>query len=204
MKLKKSALLVKKGVESELKHLGINDARFEIRFCYSEASNDTQSFVLVNNKKVKINNRGVDNIEFFISTNIGEELKPLSKVASGGEISRIMLALKSVLAKTDKLPLLIFDEIDTGVSGRIAQKVGNSIKDLASFHQIIAITHLPQIAAMADHHFVVSKEQINGRVISSLKKIDDNEKIIEVATLMSGENITYASLIGAKELMSIN
>ncbi|GBD91309.1 DNA repair protein RecN [bacterium BMS3Abin04] len=203
-KRKKSAMLVKKGVESELKHLGINDARFEIRFGYSEASNDTQSFVLVNNKKVKINNRGVDNIEFFISTNIGEELKPLSKVASGGEISRIMLALKSVLAKTDKLPLLIFDEIDTGVSGRIAQKVGNSIKDLASFHQIIAITHLPQIAAMADHHFVVSKEQINGRVISSLKKIDDNEKIIEVAKLMSGENITDASLIGAKELMGIN
>lgn len=203
-KRKKSSLLVKKGVESELKHLGINDARFEIRFGYSEAANDAQNFVLVKDKKVKLNNKGFDNIEFFISTNIGEELKPLSKVASGGEISRIMLALKSVLAKTDKLPLLIFDEIDTGVSGRIAQKVGNSMKDLASFHQIIAITHLPQIAAIADHHFVVSKEQINGRVISSLKKIDTNEKIIEVAKLMSGENITDASLIGAKELMGIN
>ena len=203
-KRKKSSLLVKKGVESELKHLGINDARFEIRFGYSEAANDAQNFVLVKDKKVKLNNKGFDNIEFFISTNIGEELKPLSKVASGGEISRIMLALKSVLAKTDKLPLLIFDEIDTGVSGRIAQKVGNSMKDLASFHQIIAITHLPQIAALADHHFVVSKEQINGRVISSLKKIDTNEKIIEVAKLMSGENITDASLIGAKELMGIN
>jgi len=203
-KRKKSALLVKKGVESELKHLGINNARFEIRFDLSNAPSDAQSFVYIQDKKVKINNRGIDNIEFFISTNIGEELKPLSKVASGGEISRIMLALKSVLAKTDKLPLLIFDEIDTGVSGRIAQKVGNSMKDLASFHQIIAITHLPQIAAMADHHFVVSKEQINGRVISSLKKIDDNEKIIEVAKLMSGENITDASLIGAKELMGIN
>lgn len=203
-KRKKSSLLVKKGVESELKHLGINDARFEIRFGYSEAAKDAQNFVLVKDKMVKLNNKGFDNIEFFISTNIGEELKPLSKVASGGEISRIMLALKSVLAKTDKLPLLIFDEIDTGVSGRIAQKVGNSMKDLASFHQIIAITHLPQIAAIADHHFVVSKEQINGRVISSLKKIDTNEKIIEVAKLMSGENITDASLIGAKELMGIN
>ena len=127
--------------------------------------------------------------------------KPLAKTASGGEISRIMLALKSILAKNDKLPLLIFDEIDTGVSGRIAQKVGQSLKNLASFHQIISITHLPQIAGLADQHFAVEKTLNDDRVVSSIKKLSKDERIREVAKLMSGEKITEASLKGAKELM---
>jgi DNA repair protein RecN (Recombination protein N) len=114
-----------------------------------------------------------------------------------------MLALKSILAKSDKLPLLIFDEIDTGVSGRIAQKVGHSLKDLAGVHQIISITHLPQIAGLADHHYAVEKSLRDERVSSSIRKLNKDERIEEVAKLMSGEKITEASLKGAKELMGI-
>ena len=124
-------------------------------------------------------------------------------MASGGEISRIMLSLKSTLAKNDKLPLLIFDEIDVGVSGRIAQKVGNVLKDLAKFHQIIAITHLPQIAGLAEHHYAVNKITAGKRTVSSIEKLTADERIKEIAKLMSGEKITEASIRGAQELMGI-
>ena len=145
--------------------------------------------------------KGIDEVEFFISTNPGEDVKPLTKVASGGEVSRIMLALKSTLAKNDKLPLLIFDEIDVGVSGRIAQKVGFTLKNLSSFHQIISITHLPQIASLADHHFSIEKITQKDRVISSIKKLPVTERITEVAKLLSGEKVTEASLKSARELI---
>ncbi len=112
-----------------------------------------------------------------------------------------MLALKSILAKSDKLPLLIFDEIDTGVSGRIAQKVGAALKELASFHQIISITHLPQIAGLADHHFIVEKKSKDDRVTSSIKKLNNDDRVKEVAKLLSGEKITPASLESAKQLI---
>jgi len=112
-----------------------------------------------------------------------------------------MLALKSVLAKSDKLPLLIFDEIDSGISGNIAQKVGQALKSLASFHQIIAITHLPQIAAFSDHHYSVEKKTFEDRVVSSIRKLDDRAKVIEVAKLLSGEKVTDASIKSARELI---
>ncbi len=201
-KRKKNALKIKKGVESELKNLGINDAQFEVKFERVFASKNDENYVKIDNHKVKFGQNGIDEIEFYISTNIGEVPKPLAKVASGGEISRIMLALKSILAKNDKLPLLIFDEIDTGISGRIAQKVGKALKDLASFHQIISITHLPQIAGLADTHFVVEKVRKEGRVVSRLRKLSDEERIKEVAKLISGEEVTESSLKGARELMN--
>ena len=115
-----------------------------------------------------------------------------------------MLALKTILAKTDKLPLLIFDEIDTGVSGHIAQKVGQTLKLLAFLHQVIAITHLPQISALADQHYAVEKVEANKRVISRIRKLNNTERIKEIAKLMSGENITEASIKGAKELMGLD
>jgi DNA repair protein RecN (Recombination protein N) len=122
-------------------------------------------------------------------------------VASGGEISRVMLALKTVLAKSDRLPILVFDEIDTGVSGKIAQAVGFSMKDLSRFHQIIAITHLPQIAAMADTHFRVSKSTAKQRTVSTVEKLADAEHTKEVARLLSGTDITEAALKSAEELI---
>ncbi|MFA7418888.1 MAG: DNA repair protein RecN [Melioribacteraceae bacterium] len=195
---------VKKDVEASLKHLGISDSQFEVRIVNENAETNSDNFIVLDNKKYKFNNHGMDLVEFYISTNTGEDAKPLVKVASGGEVSRIMLALKATLAKSDKLPILIFDEIDTGVSGRIAQKVGQTLKELASVHQIIAITHLPQIAGLADVHFAVEKKKNADRVVSSIVKLTEDKRVEEVAKLMSGEEITEAALSGARELMNIS
>ena len=124
----------------------------------NSAISNKEDAVEYKGKKYTADSKGVDEIEFFISTNIGEDCKPLAKVASGGEVSRIMLGLKTILAKNDKLPLLIFDEIDTGVSGRIALKVGQALRNLAKTCQIISITHLPQIAGLAEHHYYNSEK----------------------------------------------
>ncbi|MHB1686942.1 MAG: DNA repair protein RecN [Ignavibacteriaceae bacterium] len=202
-KRKAVAEKIQKEVAEVLNSLGIANATFKVKIDHNIADKSGDDFIIVNGKPFKFTSSGFDEIEFFISTNLGEDPKPLSKVASGGEISRIMLTLKTILAKNDKLPLLIFDEIDTGVSGRVAQKVGQSLKSLAAFHQIISITHLPQIAGLADHHFTVEKKSNGERVVSSIKKLNEDDRVKEVAKLMSGEKITEASLNGAKELMGI-
>ena len=186
-----------------LSELGITDANFKVKINNNLANDSSANYILVNDTKYKFNSKGFDEVEFLISTNLGEDLKPLTKVASGGEVSRIMLALKTVLAKNDKLPLLIFDEIDTGVSGRIAQKVGATLKSLSQLYQIISITHLPQIASLSDEHFSVEKKKIGTRVVSSIRKLESEEKVNEVAKLLSGEDITEAALKSAKELMGI-
>ncbi len=203
-KRKDSAKKIQKEVKEALSYLGIPDSTFEVKINQVAAESFDDNFIFVNGKKFKYFSNGYDEVEFFISTNPGEDTKPLAKVASGGEVSRIMLALKTILAKNDKLPLLIFDEIDTGVSGRIAQKVGQALKALAAYHQIISITHLPQIAGLADHHYAVEKMLNEERAVSSIRKLKENERIKEVAKLMSGEKITEASLTGARELMGLN
>ncbi|MFA5803253.1 MAG: DNA repair protein RecN [Melioribacteraceae bacterium] len=195
---------IKKEIEDTLKYLGIADSVFKVKLENEIVLNATENFIIVDGKNYKFNEHGFDNIEFFISTNTGEDPKPLVKVASGGEVSRIMLGLKSILAKSDKLPILIFDEIDTGVSGRIAQKVGQVLKSLASFHQIIAITHLPQIAGLSDFHYAVEKKKAGDRVVSSIRILKGEERIKEVAKLMSGEKVTEATLNGARELMGLS
>ena len=195
---------IKKEIEDSLKYLGISDSVFKVKLENEIVSNTAENFIIVDGKNYKFNEHGFDNIEFFISTNVGEDPKPLVKVASGGEVSRIMLGLKSILAKTDKLPILIFDEIDTGVSGRIAQKVGQVLKSLASYHQRIAITHLPQIAGLSDFHYAVEKKKNGDRVVSSIRILKGEERIKEVAKLMSGEKVTEATLNSARELMGIS
>ena len=198
-KREQAAKLVKKGIEETLKELGIQEPQFKTQIISEHTEKD--SGVYIDGKYFNATSNGIDEVEFFISTNPGEDLKPLAKVASGGEVSRIMLSLKSTLAKNDKLPLLIFDEIDVGVSGRIAQKVGRALKSLSTFHQVISITHLPQIASLADHHFSIEKVAQNERVISSIKKLLQSERITEIARLLSGEKITEASLKSARELV---
>ena len=185
---------VKSGIENSLKELGISQPEFKTEILNEPADG----------KPLKFSSTGIDKVEFFISTNPGEDPKPLAKVASGGEVSRIMLSLKSVLAISDKLPLLIFDEIDVGVSGKIAQKVGNTLKELSKYHQIIAITHLPQIASLADSHYSIEKISKKDRVISSIKKLDEEEQVKEVAKLISGEKITDKSISTAQELIGLN
>ncbi|MCX8057264.1 MAG: DNA repair protein RecN [Ignavibacteria bacterium] len=191
---------ISKSIVSILKELGINNARFEVVF-KNKKSDDKNAFVKLGNEYYEANQYGFDYVEFYISTNPGEELKPLAKVASGGEISRIMLALKTILAKSDKLPLMVFDEIDVGISGRIAQKVGKALRNLSEFHQIIAITHLPQIAGFSNSHFVVEKQIKDGRARTTIRKLSEEEKVYEVAKLISGEEVTPASLESAKELI---
>lgn len=197
-KRKDTANRLSRAIVEELKKLGIPEGRLEVRF---SATKDKEGDILINGTRYAANANGYDEVEFLISTNLGEDVKPLAKVASGGEISRVMLALKTILAKSDRLPILVFDEIDTGVSGKIAQAVGFSMKDLSRYHQIIAITHLPQIAAMADVHFRVSKKLVKQRTVSSVEVLSDEEHKKEVARLLSGTDITEAALQSAAELI---
>lgn len=144
--------------------------------------------------------KGYDDVEFLISTNPGESLKPLSQVASGGELSRIMLAIKTVLAGRDEIDTLIFDEIDTGISGRTAWKVAEQLSVLSGAHQVICITHLPQIAAMADVHFVIEKSSTDDMTITDIRKVADKESLAELARLLGSDALTEAALSNAKEM----
>jgi DNA repair protein RecN (Recombination protein N) len=201
-KRRESVTALGKAVSAELAKLGIPNARFDVHVENKLLpAADGVAYVKLGKDFYQADAQGIDTVEFYLSSNVGEDVKPLVKVASGGEISRIMLALKTVLAKADRLPLLVFDEIDTGISGRIAQAVGRSMKRLSEFHQIIAITHLPQIAGFADYHFVVEKNETKQRTTSSIRKMNEDERIREVARLLSGEEVTEASLNGAKELI---
>lgn len=146
---------------------------------------------------------GYDEVEFLISTNPGETPKPLGKIASGGELSRIMLALKTVLANNDEIETLIFDEIDTGISGRTAQKVSEKMDLIGRNHQVICITHLPQIAAMADTHFLIEKTVESGRTTSKIHKLPQEESVAELARMLGGVSITETVLENAKEMKEL-
>lgn len=192
-------------IVSSLSNLGINNSSFRVAItrinCGTNSisdlsyTKDKESFDLMEN--------GINLIEFFISTNLGETEKPLKQVASGGEVSRIMLSIKNILAEKDKISCLVFDEIDTGVSGRIAQMVGLSMSNLAKFHQLVAISHLPQIAAAASNLILVQKFETNNRTYSTTKSLNENDRIVEIAKMMSGNEISQASLDNAKELIKI-
>ena len=143
---------------------------------------------------------GYDEAEFVISTNPGEAPKPLGAVASGGEMSRIMLAIKTVLADSDDIPTLIFDEIDTGISGRTAQKVSEKLSYIAESHQVILITHLPQIAAMADAHYEILKKSDGGKTTTTIRTLSDGEMVEELARLLGGAEITEAVRENAREM----
>jgi DNA repair protein RecN (Recombination protein N) len=194
---------VNKAIVQALATLGIPNAEFETKIIHQQIATDDHAVVKLGKECFAATSRGMDIIEFYVSTNVGEDVKPLVKVASGGEISRIMLALKMTLAKTDRLPLLIFDEIDVGVSGRIAQAVGQNMKKLSQFHQVVAITHLPQIAGQADTHYVVEKIENGKRSFTRMRKLDDVERVSEVAKLMSGAEVTERGMETARELMGM-
>ena len=146
---------------------------------------------------------GGDNVEFMISTNPGEPLRPLKNIASGGELSRVMLALKTVLADTDSIDTLIFDEIDTGISGRTAQKVSESLSKLSKRHQVICITHLPQIAAMADHHFLIAKRVKGEHTVTEIKELENEDITLELARMLGGAEVTDTVLRSASEMKKL-
>lgn len=193
-----AALTLEKEVLEKLGQLGMKNAKFKIQVDWIA---DEKGAVMIENARYRAAEHGIDQVEFYIAANPGEDLKPLARVASGGEISRIMLALKSSLAQVDKIPVLIFDEIDIGISGRIAQAVGLALKRLSRTHQIICITHLPQIASMGDHHFVVEKISDQASTRTQIRKLTTNERAFEIAKLLGGESVTDTHVRAAVELI---
>ena len=139
-------------------------------------------------------------MESFVSLNPGEPLRALREVGSGGELSRIMLSIKTVLADTDAVPTLIFDEIDTGISGRTAEKVGEKLQKIAAKHQVILITHLPQIAAKADRHFLIEKNVVDGKTKTEIHALSEEESVKELARLLGGKDLTEEALQNARSL----
>lgn len=197
--LKKEAYKICKEI-SAIRKKGANKLSGEIAEALLDLNFlDSQFEIKVTSDEENMKQSGYDDIEFFISTNPGEALKPLNQVASGGEMSRIMLAIKSVCAN-DSTATLIFDEIDTGISGRTAQKVSEKMSRIAKEHQVIVVTHLPQIAAMADTHFEISKSVNNGRTITSIETLSEEGKIKELARMLGGVTITDKVLENAKDM----
>lgn len=185
-------------IEAELSKLGIPNAHLEVSVEYLHQPNGSIS---INKERIECTEFGCDFVRLFISTNKGEAPKPLAKIASGGEISRVMLALKSILAKEQSLPVMVFDEIDTGISGEISEKVGRAMRELSAYCQILAITHQPQIASQAHHHYKVQKLEQDDRTTTEIVALDQESHIHEVAGLMSGAEITESALSSAKELI---
>ena len=200
-KRKKGAKILKEKIENELNELGMKGTKFDIDF--SPISNSKGLELTIKEKTVYVDEFGIENIEFLISPNEGEPLKQLIKIASGGEMSRIMLAIKTVLAEFDSIPVLIFDEIDAGIGGDIASLVGKKLKNLSQKHQLICITHLQQIASFADQHFQVRKFVIKKRSSIEVAKLNTEEKVAEIARMISGEKITDITLENAKEFLKI-
>ena len=184
-------------VES-LKSLGINHGQFhvDVRWLHSN-----QGWIEIDGRPVDCHGNGCDDVRFYISTNKGEEPKSLAKIASGGEVSRVMLSLKSIIAREQHLPVMIFDEIDTGISGKISEKVGKVMRNLSEHCQIVAITHQPQIASQAHKHYRVLKIEEGERTITRIEALSEEQHIHEVASLMSGEEITDSALNSARELI---
>lgn len=199
-KRREVASRVEAAVVAELDGLGMPKSRFDVSITQDVSEN---GWVLTSDgRRVEAHPDGMDVVEYFISTNPGEPPRPLAKVASGGEISRIMLAMKSILAKSDRLPMLVFDEIDVGVSGGIAEAVGTRMRDLGRYHQIITITHLPQVAAQGNAHFRVEKRVEDGRTRTDMRLLSPDERVAEVAGLMSGAQVSDSALESARELIS--
>jgi DNA repair protein RecN (Recombination protein N) len=182
-KRKEVARKLEELIKNELKELYFNDAEFVIDI-----------------KQESISSQGIDKIEFLFSANPGEPPKPLAKIASGGELSRVMLALKGILADFDRIPVLIFDEVDAGIGGKAAKSVGKKLKAISNRHQVLCTTHLPQIASLGDFHLKVEKGQKNERVCVEVKELQGRERINEIARMLSGK-ITEVSLKHAKELL---
>lgn len=157
--------------------------------------------LVVQQKTGKLTINGMDSIEFFISANLGEEPKPIAKIASGGELSRIMLALKNVIAEKDSIGTLIFDEIDTGVSGRAAQKIGIKLKQISRLRQVLCVTHLAQMAVMADNHLLIEKNIQGDRTVTTVRTLDHEQRKYEIARIMGGENITELMLENAEQYL---
>lgn len=186
---KNAAEKLTEAIHKQLKDLYMDKTVFEVKFFEQD--------------NIEFQPDGIDKIEFYMSTNPGEPLKPLAKIASGGELSRIMLALKTIFSQHQGVTSIIFDEVDTGVSGRVAQAIGEKIYRISVNSQVLSITHLPQVAALCDHHFFIRKEIKEHRTITSIQQLSECERIEEIARMISGSHITTATEEHAKELLDL-
>ncbi|MBI3596348.1 MAG: DNA repair protein RecN [Nitrospirae bacterium] len=186
----RAARLLEKKVEHELAQLKMGKTKFKIRIESRHGTEDLEP-------------TGAEAIEFLVSPNPGEELKPLARIASGGELSRMMLSLKSILAAVDRVPTLIFDEVDAGIGGGVAEVVGQRLKELARHRQVLCITHLPQIASQAALHFTVEKLLSNGRTVTKIKRLEKEDRVEEIARMLGGRELTPTAFQHAREMLDL-
>jgi DNA repair protein RecN (Recombination protein N) len=189
-KRERSAKKLEKEIEGNLKAVSLEKARFEVRI--SADFEDDKTFTA----------KGFDRVEFYFSANPGESVRPIGKVASGGELSRLMLILNTTTKLSENAKTMVFDEIDTGIGGRVAESVGLKLKELARTQQVLCVTHQPQVASLADHHFVVRKESIKNRTEIGVKELDKAEKVEEIARMLAGEKITNTARQHAREMLA--
>jgi DNA repair protein RecN (Recombination protein N) len=189
---------LKREMEREVKSLGMPETIFEVRFTIQDEKADLPPFFIAGKK---LTETGMDQVEFYFSPNPGEPVKPLAKIASGGELSRLMLALKALVLTPSAVSTLLFDEVDAGVGGRVAEIVGKKLKQVAAQHQVITVTHWPQIAALADSHFVVRKEVEKGRTFTRVERLAERDRVGEVARMLGGVKVTDRARKHAEELV---
>jgi DNA repair protein RecN (Recombination protein N) len=197
-KRKAVAARFEKMVESELRSLGMEGGAFKVVF---ERVEDGDQITAKEGAGVIIGDKGIDDVEFFIRTNRGEDLLPLRRIASGGEISRVMLALKSILAGVDRVGTLVFDEIDSGIGGSIADVVAAKLHEVSKSRQVICITHLPQIAAAAEMHLAVGKASSRGRTVTTVVEARGEERVKELARMLAGSNPPKSAVVHAEEML---
>jgi DNA repair protein RecN (Recombination protein N) len=187
-------------IEKELADLKMAGTRFSVRLSPIDGGNQTSPWLCVDDSR--LSDSGIDQAAFMIAPNVGEALKPLASIASGGELSRVVLALKAILADTDAVGTIIFDEVDAGIGGAVADVVGKKLGALAKKHQLICITHLPQIARCGDHHYYIEKQVKQGRTTTAIRPMDREERIKEIARMLGGEKITRTALEHARALIA--
>ena len=196
---KETAKTLAQKVEKELTSLKMPHTKFKISFRTLPADEDAAPYLTIEEQTVF--ETGIDQATFRIAPNVGEPLKPLPSIVSGGELSRVVLALKAILAETEAVETIVFDEVDAGIGGSVAEVVGKKLSSLARHHQVICITHLPQIAKFGDHHFRISKRVSDGRTSTTIKRLSETERVKEIARMLGGEKITRATLDHAHEML---
>jgi DNA repair protein RecN (Recombination protein N) len=199
-KRRKAAKQLSKKVQQELTTLEMSGTRFEVRFKPNPVAEDADPHLVM--EKSGIEATGVERVDFLIAPNVGEDVRPLAQIASGGELSRIVLALKGILGTKESVETLIFDEVDAGIGGGVAEVVGQKLKTLARFHQVICITHLAQIAQFATHHFKITKRVNRGRTRTNMTPLHGEKRVKEMARMLGGVKITNKTLEHAREMMS--
>jgi len=199
-KRREAAERLSERVQQELASLGMSGTRFEVKFKPSPVDEGADPYLVLDNSGIEAT--GIDRVDFLIAPNVGEDLRPLAQIASGGELSRIILALKAILATKGSVETLIFDEVDAGIGGGVAEVVGRKLQVLARYHQVICITHLPQIAQFGKHHFKIAKRVYRGRTRTTMTPLHGEKRVKEMARMLGGVKITKKTLDHAREMMA--